>query len=286
MRWSFGFGPFRIYGGRTTASRRATARRRAKEREQRSREREKRRHVCAVTGVVTRTEPGKVMVRVKRRLDHGGSISFIGETVTVLSSSAFRPGEAVEVRFRTHGLSLNDLRSGISAGITHTEPEPVTSTGPVLVTRVVPYEHFSNANIYVRGDPPLLPGNPLATVSLSIPGFEHVVPGNVVSFDLETTRPAAVHLVERGEDHAYRASVSGCRIDPLTGGAFTLTAPGHTDLRLQVPSDMAMRFMSLRNHDVVLVVLSPDGKKVEAFWHLARANGAEPRNPCDFPEGL
>ena len=47
-----------------------------------------------------------------------------------------------------------------------------------------------------------------------------------------------------------------------------------------------MRFMSLRNRDVVLVVLSPDGKKVEAFWHLARANGAEPRNPCDLPEGF
>jgi hypothetical protein len=86
--------------------------------------------------------------------------------------------------------------------------------------------------------------------------------------------------------HAYRASVSGCGIDPLTGGAFTLTASGQPDLRLQVPSDMAMRFMSLRNRDVVLVVLGPDGKKVEAFWHLARANGAEPRNPCDFPEGF
>ena len=47
-----------------------------------------------------------------------------------------------------------------------------------------------------------------------------------------------------------------------------------------------MRFMSLRNRDVVLVVLSPDGKKVEAFWHLARANGAEPRNPCNLPEGF
>jgi hypothetical protein len=74
----------------------------------------------------------------------------------------------------------------------------LTSTGPVLVTRVLPYEHFANANIYVRGDPSLLPENPLTAVRLSIPGFEHVVPGNVVSFDLETTRPTAVHLVERG----------------------------------------------------------------------------------------
>jgi hypothetical protein len=81
----------------------------------------------------------------------------------------------------------------------------------------------------------MLPENPLTTVSVSIPGFEHVVPGNVVSFDLETTRPRAVHLVEWGEDHAYRASVSGCKIDPLTGGAFTVTTPGHPDLHLQVP---------------------------------------------------
>lgn len=131
----------------------------------------------------------------------------------------------------------------------------------MLVTRVVPYENFSNPNIYVRGDPSLLPENPLTTISLSIPGFEHVVPGNVVSFDLETTRPTAVHLVERGEDHAYRSSVSGCGIDPLTGGAFTLTAPGHPDLCLQVPSDMAMRFMSLRNRDVVLVVLGPTARR-------------------------
>jgi hypothetical protein len=75
-------------------------------------------------------------------------------------------------------------------------------------------------------------------------------------------------------------------IDPLTGGAFILTSPGHPDLRLQVPSDMAMRFMSLRNRDVVLVILSSDGKKVEAFWHLARADGAQPRNPADFPDGF
>lgn len=162
----------------------------------------------------------------------------------------------------------------------------LTSTGPVLVTRVVPYEHFSNANVYVRGNRSLLPENPLTTVSLSLPGFEHVVPGNVVSFDLEVKRPIAVHLIERGDDRAYRASVSDCGIDLVNGGAFTLAAPGHPDLRVPVPSDMAMRFMTLRNRDVVQVVLGADAKKVEAFWHLARANGADPRNPCNFPEGF
>jgi hypothetical protein len=162
----------------------------------------------------------------------------------------------------------------------------LTSTGPVLVTRIVQYEHFSNANVYVRGDRSLLPENPLTTVSLSIPGFEHVVPGNVVSFDLEGKRPIAVHLVEQGDDRAYPASVSGYGVDLVTGGEFTLTAPNHPDLRVRVPSDMAMRFMTLRNRDVVQVVLGSDAKKVVAFWHLARANGAEPRNPCDFPEGF
>jgi hypothetical protein len=235
MRWSFGFGPFRVYGGKSAASRRATARRKAKDRAANARERAKRAEARA-----WRNSP-------KGRAYHQQALAELAE--------------------------LNRQRA-------------LTSTGPVLVTRVVPYKNFSNANIYVKGDPSLLPENPLATVSLSIPGFEHVVPGNVVSFDLEITRPRAVHLIERGEDHAYRASVSGCRIDPLTGGAFILTAPGHPDLHLEVPSDMAMRFMSLRNRDVVLVVLSPDGQGVEAFWHLARATGAEPRNPADFPEGF
>jgi hypothetical protein len=169
MRWSFGFGPFRVYGGRSAASRRAAARRNARERAKRSEAR------------AWRNSP-------EGRGYHQQALAQLAEL---------------------------DRRRAL------------TRTGPVLVTRVVPYENFANANIYVRGDPSLLPENPLTTVSLSIPGFEHVVPGNVVSFDLETTRPTAVHLVERGEDHAYRASVSGCRIDPLTGGAFTLTAAGH-----------------------------------------------------------
>jgi hypothetical protein len=228
MRWSFGFGPFRIYGGRSRPARQAEARRNARERAKREQAR------------AWRNSP-------EGRAYHERAVAQLAE---------------------------GDRRRAL------------TTTGPVLVTRVVPYEHFANANIYLRGDPSLLPENPLTTVSLSIPGFEHVVPGNVVSFDLKATRPTAVRLVERGEDHAYRASVSGCTIDPLTGGAFTLAAPDHPDLRLQVPSDMAMRFMSLRNRDVVLVVLSPDGKTVEAFWHLARANGAQPRNPADFPEGF
>lgn len=43
MRWSIGIGPFRLYGGRSAAFRRADARRRQKAAEERRREREDRR---------------------------------------------------------------------------------------------------------------------------------------------------------------------------------------------------------------------------------------------------
>jgi len=34
---------------------------------------------------------------------------------------------------------------------------------------------------------------------------------------------------------------------------------------------------------VVQVTLTPGEDGVEAFWHLARVNGATPRNAADFP---
>jgi hypothetical protein len=156
----------------------------------------------------------------------------------------------------------------------------------VLITRVVPYDNFPNAHVYVAGDPAALQENPLTAVSMSIPGWEHVRPGNVVSFDLENTRARAARLVKQGEDRSYRATVTTCRIDPLNGGEFHATAEGHPDLHVKVPPELANRFASLRNRDVGQVVLAPDADRVEAFWHLARANGAQPRNPADFPEGL
>jgi hypothetical protein len=161
----------------------------------------------------------------------------------------------------------------------------LTSTGPVLVTRIIPYDNFPNANVYVKGNPATLPENPLTTVSTRIPGWEHVRPGNVVSFDLENTRPAAVHLVKQDEAPSYRGTVSACRIDTIEGGEFNVTAEGRPTLHMMVPADMAHRFASLRNRDVVHVVLSPDGQSVEAFWHVARASGAHPRDPADFPQG-
>jgi hypothetical protein len=170
----------------------------------------------------------------------------------------------------------------------------LTSTGPVRITRVIPYDNFPNANIYVKGDPSLLPGNPLTggdpflltTVSMHIPGWEHVRPGNVVVFDLQDGQPTAVHLVERGEATTYRAAINGCRIDLLEGGEFTVTAPDRADLHVQVSPDLAHRFISLRNRDIVQVTLTADGQGVDAFFHLSRANGAQPRNPADFPGGF
>jgi hypothetical protein len=169
----------------------------------------------------------------------------------------------------------------------------LSSTGPVRVTRVIPYDNFPNANIYVKGDPSLLPGDLtggdrflLTTVSMHIPGWEHVRPGNVVVFDLQDAQPIAVHLVERGEATSYRAAINGCRIDLLEGGEFTVTAPDRADLHVQVPPDLAHRFISLRNHDIVQVTLTADGQGIDALFHLSRANGAEPRNPADFPEGF
>ena len=49
---------------------------------------------------------------------------------------------------------------------------------------------------------------------------------------------------------------------------------------------MALRFQSLRNRDLVQITMAPDRRGIEEFRHLARANGAKPRNPADFPDGF
>ena len=101
----------------------------------------------------------------------------------------------------------------------------------------------------------------------------------------EYNSPERVAEREARKARTYRARVSGCRIDPLKGGEFTVTADDRPDLHFTVPPDIALQFMSLRNKDVVEVRVTPDGQGVEDFDHLARANGAEPRNPAYFPKG-
>jgi hypothetical protein len=106
------------------------------------------------------------------------------------------------------------------------------------------------------------------------------------AFEREYYSPERVAEREARKVRTYRATVSGCRIDPLKGGEFTVSADDRPDLHFTVTPDMALGFMSLRNKDVVQVTVTPDGQGVEEFWHLARANGAQPRNPADFPKGF
>jgi hypothetical protein len=105
-------------------------------------------------------------------------------------------------------------------------------------------------------------------------------------WEREYSSPEAVAEWEARKARTYRATVSGCRIDPLKGGEFTVTADDRPGLHFTVPPDMALQVMSLRNKDVVQVTIAPDGQGIEEFWHLARANGAQPRNPANFPKGF
>ena len=98
--------------------------------------------------------------------------------------------------------------------------------------------------------------------------------------------PERVAEREARDARTYRAVISECRIDPLTGGSFTVTASDRDTLHLIVPADWAMNFLSLRNRDVIQVTVTEDGLGVEGFLHLARANGATPRNPVDFSSGF
>jgi hypothetical protein len=53
------------------------------------------------------------------------------------------------------------------------------------------------------------------------------------------------------EARTYRARISECRMDALTGGEFTVTAPERPAVHLTVKPDLALRFASLRNNDIV-----------------------------------
>ena len=87
------------------------------------------------------------------------------------------------------------------------------------------------------------------------------------------------------DQRTYRAVISECRIDGLKGGAFTIGADGRTSVRVNVEPDTALRFLSLKNGDIVQVTLGPGNSGLEEFRHLSRANGAKPRSPADFGPG-
>jgi hypothetical protein len=105
----------------------------------------------------------------------------------------------------------------------------------------------------------------------------------------EWNAPEAVAAREAARaDHdarTYRAVISECRIDGLKGGGFTIEADDRPSVGITVEPDTALRFLSLRNGDIVQVTLAPDNGGLEEFWHLSRANGAKPRSPANFRRG-
>ena len=83
----------------------------------------------------------------------------------------------------------------------------------------------------------------------------------------------------------YRAVIAGCRIDGVKGGSFDIEADGRDTVHIKVGPDLALRFLSLKNGDIVQVTLAKDQAGLEEFWHLSRANGSKPRSPADFGPG-
>ncbi len=70
--------------------------------------------------------------------------------------------------------------------------DSLTSTGPVTIDKVVPYDNFPNFNVYFTPADPSCPFREFTTVPDSIPGREHVTVGNEVEFELDRQRPVRV----------------------------------------------------------------------------------------------
>ena len=79
--------------------------------------------------------------------------------------------------------------------------------------------------------------------------------------------------------------ITECRIDGVKGGGFTIEADDRPSVGITVEPDTALRFLSLRNGDIVQVTLGPGNSGLEEFWNLSRANGAKPRSPANFGPG-
>jgi hypothetical protein len=70
--------------------------------------------------------------------------------------------------------------------------DSLTSTGPVTVDKVVPYDNFPNFNVYFTPGDSSCPFREFTTVPDDIPGREHVAVGNKVEFELDRQRPVRV----------------------------------------------------------------------------------------------
>ena len=103
----------------------------------------------------------------------------------------------------------------------------------------------------------------------------------------EYNSPEAVAARADLADRTYRGEIAEFHVTLLAGGSFVIRVPGEEGvIHVAVPAESAARIMSLKNRDIVQFTMSGDGSRVEAFWHMSRANGAEPRSPADFPDGF
>lgn len=64
-----------------------------------------------------------------------------------------------------------------------------------------------------------------------------------------------------------------------------MEADGRKPLHVIVRPDLALRFCSLKNGDIVQVTVGGDGASVDEFYHVRRANGSKPRLAADFRSG-
>jgi hypothetical protein len=112
--------------------------------------------------------------------------------------------------------------------------------------------------------------------------------GNLLEIGPAQEPATAAARREAKADHdarTYRAVIAECHIDGINGGSFSIVAEGKDTVHVTVQPDLALRFLSLKNGDIVQVTLARDQAGVEEFWHLSRANGATPRNPASFGPG-
>jgi hypothetical protein len=84
------------------------------------------------------------------------------------------------------------------------------------------------------------------------------------------------------DSRTHRAVISGCKIDPLKGGSFTLSTGDDLSMVFNVAANAALHFLPLKNGDVVQVTLNPARTGLEEFWQLSRASGAKPRSAVEL----
>jgi hypothetical protein len=167
---------------------------------------------------------------------------------------------------------------------THTEAVEYvrTAQGTDSLIGVFRRENLTDPDLHLhlRQGPLPVPEGTWLTVTYSSGNLLEVAPAEVPAAVAARRAAKAEH-----DARTYRAVISGCRIDGVKGGSFDVEAEGRDTVHITVQPDTALRFLSLKNGDIVKVTLAPDQAGVEEFWHLSRANGATPRNPASFGPG-